>query len=91
MANNNNLGHKVTSRTVNWGQKVREAWGEEWGERDTAYDLESADRHDTDNTKSGVYGIVVVTGILLQPQTDLHSDMPIRLMTETYNMIGIDK
>jgi len=52
----NNLGYKVTTRTISWEQLVHDAWGSEWNERDEVYDFGwGHTREDTDNTDNGIY------------------------------------
>jgi hypothetical protein len=86
-----NLGYKVTTRNVSYEQMVREAWGTEWGARDICYIFSNgATRLDTDTTKSGIYGIEIVEGLITEPLNPTYADMPIRIMTELGQMIGAD-
>ena len=84
-----NLGYRVTTRTISYEQQVRESWGTDWGLRDIVYEpTSSAPRLDTDTTKSGVYGIPILTGLIVEPL--IYADSPTRFMTELSQMIGID-
>jgi hypothetical protein len=84
-----NNGYKVTTRSVSYDQLVREAWGTDWGQRDVVYEFSNgATRLDTDNTKLGIYGITIVTGIIVEPNP--YPDSPLRILTEAGQLIGID-
>jgi hypothetical protein len=88
--NHNNLGHKVTTRSVSFGQLAQEAWGAEWGKRDVVYEFSNgASRLDDDNTLYGIYGVPLVTGIVLS-QSRLYDGLQLRIMTELGQMIGVD-
>jgi hypothetical protein len=55
----NNLGNKVTSREIDWGEKCRRAWGPEWGAPDHGvYEFSNGRKFDsTDRGLTGIYGI----------------------------------
>jgi hypothetical protein len=57
-----NLGHKVTTRDVNWGDLVRRAWGSEFNAPDHGlYEWSNGRKFDsTDKGKTGVYGVDVL-------------------------------
>ena len=88
--NHNNLGYKVTTRSVSFGQLAQEAWGAEWGKRDVVYEFSNgASRLDDDNTLNGIYGVPLLVGIV-PSQSRLYDGLQLRIMTELGQMIGID-
>jgi len=92
MANkiNPKLGHNVTTRTLNWGQMVRESWGTEWDEREVIYRWSNGDEMvENNNTKYGVYGISIYDGIIISPIPEA-SEMYLCLLTEDGNRISLD-
>jgi hypothetical protein len=88
--NYNNLGYKVTTRSVSFGQLAQEAWGAEWGKRDVVYQFSNgASRLDDDNTLNGIYGVPLLVGIV-PSQSRLYDGLQLRIMTELGQMIGVD-
>jgi hypothetical protein len=57
----NNLGHKVTTREVNWGDLVQRAWGSEFFAPDHGiYEFGNGRKFDsTDKGRTGLYGVTV--------------------------------
>ena len=57
----NNLGHKVSTRDLNWGDLVHRAWGAEFNAPDHGmYEWSNGRKFDsTDKGKTGLYGIDV--------------------------------
>jgi hypothetical protein len=95
MANNKNLGYRVTLRNIDYGALVREQWGEEWNKR---YVIQTWDNGrqwlDTDRDKTGVYGVQIVSGLSHDPMNlnSPNSDevMSMRIMNELFQGIGVD-
>jgi hypothetical protein len=54
----NNLGYKVTTRLVDWGERVRRVWGSEWAAPDHGiYEFSNGRKFDsTDRGFTGFYG-----------------------------------
>ena len=91
MGNTNNLGYNVTTRTVNWLSAVQEAWGVEFNKRDVVYEFSNGStRLDDDNTSFGIYGIVVLSGLVIDGGTGLYDGLQLRILAETGQMIGAD-
>ena len=90
MGNTNNLGYNVTTRTVNWLSAVQEAWGIDWAKRDIVYEFSNGStRLDDDNTDFGIYGIVVLSGLVIDGSGHgLYDGLQLRLLTESGQMIG---
>jgi hypothetical protein len=55
----NNLGYKVTTRKIDWGEMSRRAWGSEWSAPDHGvYEFSNGRKFDsTDRGLTGIYGI----------------------------------
>ncbi len=56
MALANNLGPKVTARTLNWEEMVRRSWGSEFSAPDHGiYEFTGRDFDSTDRGQTGIY------------------------------------
>ena len=63
----NNLGNKVTSRNIDWGEMCRRAWGSEWNAPDHGvYEFSNGRKFDsTDRGKTGIYGICGINYLMV--------------------------
>lgn len=63
----NNLGHKVTTRNIDWGEQCRRAWGSEWGAPDHGvYEFSNGRQFDsTDRGETGIYGICGINYLMV--------------------------
>lgn len=91
-ANNlGNLGHKVSTRELNWLDMCMRAWGAEFNAPDhAAYEWSNGRRFDsTDRGLTGIYGIE--SGTYLDKDYSNYPDMTVgHLLTEDGNAIMLD-
>ena len=64
-----NLGYKVTTRNYSWEAMVIAEWGDQWMQRVWNVKFSNGRKFvDTDNTKQGIYGVIVpMDRLLLDP------------------------
>lgn len=59
---------RPTTRVINWLDEVRRSWGEEWNVPETCYQFTGGRKFkSTDRSQSGVYGVPVFGGLLVEP------------------------
>ena len=60
---------KVSTRTFSWLDQCARVWGKEWNKPDRGYQFSNGRTFEnTDRTRSGVYGVLIVNCILLEQQ-----------------------
>ena len=94
MSDLNNLGHKVSFRTILFDALVRQEWGTEWHQPQVCYEMSNGREFlDTDREDTGVYGIILYDDILTEvdPQNPNTYDSPGWLLTESGLEIGRDE
>jgi len=84
MANNlTNLGHKVSSRELNWADLCQRAWGAEFNAPDHGvYEFGSRKFDSTDKNATGIYNSNALSGLLLEQAALRYPDMTAFLLTE---------
>jgi hypothetical protein len=72
----NNLGYKVTTRNIDWGEMSRRAWGSEWSAPDHGtYEFSNGRKFDsTDRGLTGIYGISGINFLMVG--NGQYPDMP---------------
>lgn len=78
MSTNNNLGSKVTTQTVSSADLARRYWGSEFNAPDHGAYVFSGNRKfdSTDKSRSGLYGVEVTDGLLIEtPESLRNPDM----------------
>ena len=85
------LGNPVTTRIVSWQDQVLRAWGSEWAAPDHRIYVWSNDRafDSTDLGKTGIYGVVVVDRLIIEPVNPTYADMyQPAILNETGGYLG---
>jgi len=83
------FGYPVTYRQYDWRTQVVRAFGPEFYRPDTAYRFNNGRRFDdSDKGTTGVYGIEVVSRILLEPDLTGPDMVPFALLQEDGFAIG---
>jgi hypothetical protein len=87
----NNLGFKVTTRSIDWGELSRRAWGSEWNTPDHGvYEFSNGRKFDsTDRGTTGIYGISGINYLMVGDGQ--YPDMPsnVHMLQETLDKIEL--
>jgi len=88
----NNLGYKVTTRNIDWGEMCRRAWGSEWAAPDHGV-YEFSNGRKFDSTDKGLMGIYGISGInFLMVGDGQYPDMTsnVHMLQETLDKIELE-
>lgn len=93
MASNlSNLGGKVVTRTIVWGQLCQQAWGSEFRAPDHGlYENSNGRKWDsTDQSKGGVYGITGTNYLMIEDSSYLDTASNSRLLQDSGDRIILE-
>jgi hypothetical protein len=88
----NNLGYKVTTRLLDWNQKVRGAWGSEFSAPDHGmYEFSNGRKFDsTDRGLTGIYGISGINYLMVGDGRYPDMTSNVHMLQETLDKIELE-